>query len=216
LSTQERIFQRDVNARKLWRSKMDKMKILGALAFSAALAVTVPAMAQQHGGHGGGGGFHGGGGAFHGAGGFHGGASLQGMHGGGLRSGAMSGGSFRNAATVGGVNARAGVSPGRTDGFTGRQPFSGGYGRDWQHDHQGHGYGRRSGFVAGLAAGSALGYGYDGGYYGDSYAYDDEGGEPAYVVANQDDTGYCGQRYRSYDPASGTYLGYDGLRHPCP
>jgi hypothetical protein len=27
---------------------------------------------------------------------------------------------------------------------------------------------------------------------------------------------YCAQRYRSYDPASGTYLGYDGLRHPCP
>jgi hypothetical protein len=24
------------------------------------------------------------------------------------------------------------------------------------------------------------------------------------------------QRYRSYDPASGTYMGYDGLRHPCP
>ena len=27
---------------------------------------------------------------------------------------------------------------------------------------------------------------------------------------------YCSQRYRSYDPASGTYLGYDGNRHPCP
>lgn len=27
---------------------------------------------------------------------------------------------------------------------------------------------------------------------------------------------YCSQRFRSYDPASGTYLGYDGLRHPCP
>jgi hypothetical protein len=27
---------------------------------------------------------------------------------------------------------------------------------------------------------------------------------------------YCVQRVRSYDPASGTYLGYDGLRHPCP
>jgi hypothetical protein len=27
---------------------------------------------------------------------------------------------------------------------------------------------------------------------------------------------YCAQRYRSYDPASGTYLGYDGRRHPCP
>jgi hypothetical protein len=24
------------------------------------------------------------------------------------------------------------------------------------------------------------------------------------------------QRFRSYDPASGTYLGYDGQRHPCP
>ncbi len=28
--------------------------------------------------------------------------------------------------------------------------------------------------------------------------------------------GYCESRFRSYDPASGTYLGYDGLRHPCP
>ncbi|MGZ5866799.1 MAG: BA14K family protein [Xanthobacteraceae bacterium] len=24
------------------------------------------------------------------------------------------------------------------------------------------------------------------------------------------------QRYRSYDPASQTFLGFDGLRHPCP
>jgi hypothetical protein len=24
------------------------------------------------------------------------------------------------------------------------------------------------------------------------------------------------QRYRSYDPRSGTYMGYDGQRHPCP
>lgn len=27
---------------------------------------------------------------------------------------------------------------------------------------------------------------------------------------------YCSQRFRSYDPRSGTYLGYDGLRHACP
>ncbi|WP_162131531.1 BA14K family protein, partial [Bradyrhizobium genomosp. I (2014)] len=27
---------------------------------------------------------------------------------------------------------------------------------------------------------------------------------------------YCSQRYKSYDPGSGTYLGYDGDRHPCP
>jgi hypothetical protein len=25
----------------------------------------------------------------------------------------------------------------------------------------------------------------------------------------------CAQRYRSYDPALGTFLGYDGHRHPC-
>jgi hypothetical protein len=25
----------------------------------------------------------------------------------------------------------------------------------------------------------------------------------------------CRQRYRSFDPASGTYLGYDGYRHDC-
>jgi hypothetical protein len=26
----------------------------------------------------------------------------------------------------------------------------------------------------------------------------------------------CEARFRSYDPASGTYLGFDGTRHPCP
>jgi hypothetical protein len=37
---------------------------------------------------------------------------------------------------------------------------------------------------------------------------------PAYGGGNS--VAYCAQRYRSYDPGSGTYLGYDGLRHPCP
>jgi hypothetical protein len=70
-----------------------------------------------------------------------------------------------------------------------------------------------------LAVGSALGYGY-GGYYGDDY-YADNGygydGDQAYVVSGDENSGsgYCAQRYKSYDPASGTYLGYDGLRHPC-
>lgn len=27
---------------------------------------------------------------------------------------------------------------------------------------------------------------------------------------------YCMRRFRSYNPATGTYLGYDGLRHACP
>jgi hypothetical protein len=80
-----------------------------------------------------------------------------------------------------------------------------------------------------------LGYGYgysDPYYYGDDYAYSDpyysgdgyayndyyDGGSPAYsgyVESSAADPTYCAQRYRSYDPASGTYLGYDGLRHPC-
>ena len=37
------------------------------------------------------------------------------------------------------------------------------------------------------------------------------------VAYNEGDpVAYCERTYRSYDPASGTYLGYDGFRHPCP
>jgi hypothetical protein len=42
--------------------------------------------------------------------------------------------------------------------------------------------------------------GYYGGYYGDYYR------------AHID---WCLNRYRSYDPRSDTFLGYDGLRHRC-
>ena len=37
-----------------------------------------------------------------------------------------------------------------------------------------------------------------------------------YVVPDDGAVAYCMRRFRSYDPSSGTYLGYDGLRHPCP
>jgi hypothetical protein len=40
--------------------------------------------------------------------------------------------------------------------------------------------------------------------------------QPTYVAPSNGSVAYCAQRYRSYDPASGTYLGYDGQRHPCP
>jgi hypothetical protein len=36
------------------------------------------------------------------------------------------------------------------------------------------------------------------------------------AARNADAIAYCESRYRSYDRASGTYLGYDGRRHPCP
>jgi hypothetical protein len=42
---------------------------------------------------------------------------------------------------------------------------------------------------------------------------------PAPVYAQPpggDAVAWCMQRYRSYDPASGTFVGYDGIRRPCP
>jgi hypothetical protein len=66
---------------------------------------------------------------------------------------------------------------------------------------QGYGYGYGSS------------YGYAPGYYDDQY-YDD--GAVAVAPAGGDDVDYCVQTYKSYDPQSGTYLGYDGQRHPCP
>jgi hypothetical protein len=131
---------------------------------------------------------------------------------------AVAGGNFRGAqASMGAVQSRG--------NFASRGAVAGGYGRGW---HNGgnhgwrHGYRPGIGFAAGLAAGSALGYGYGGyydGYYGDNYAYNDgyyDTGDSGYVVSSNDDSASCAQRYRSYDPASGTYLGYDGQRHPCP
>jgi BA14K-like protein len=95
--------------------------------------------------------------------------------------------------------------------------------------HHGWGGGWRGwGGPAGLAAGAIIGgavaasqpwYGYDSapGYYNYDYDPGYYAAPGGYVAPAPDrDVGYCVQRYRSYDPASGTYLGYDGLRHPCP
>ena len=84
-----------------------------------------------------------------------------------------------------------------------------------------------AGFVAGAIIGGALaGPGYYGGspyYYGPGpyygappvdYGYDDQGPAPGPVGG--DAVAYCMQRFKSYDPRSGTYMGYDGNRHPCP
>jgi hypothetical protein len=75
----------------------------------------------------------------------------------------------------------------------------------WHHGYNGAWGAGIAGFAAGALLGSALAprryYDYDG-----PYAY-----EPV-----PPDVAYCERRFRSYDPASGTYLGYDGYRHPCP
>jgi hypothetical protein len=81
-------------------------------------------------------------------------------------------------------------------------------------------------FVAGGLVGGALaapyyGYGpyypgpyYPGAYYPGPYYPGHYAAAPAY--SNEGAEGYCAQRFRSYDPSSGTYMGYDGQRHPCP
>ena len=51
-------------------------------------------------------------------------------------------------------------------------------------------------------------YGYSGYYATPGYS--------GYASFGGRDDAYCASRYRSYDPASGTYLGYDGVRHSCP
>jgi hypothetical protein len=77
--------------------------------------------------------------------------------------------------------------------------------RRWHHRHHHYGWRHRhhhgsgAAVLGGLAAGAII------------------GGAIANSQARANDAvAYCAQRYRSYDPASGTYLGYDGNRHPCP
>ena len=35
-------------------------------------------------------------------------------------------------------------------------------------------------------------------------------------MGDEDARSFCVRRFRSFDPGSGTYLGQDGRRHPCP
>jgi hypothetical protein len=73
-----------------------------------------------------------------------------------------------------------------------------GRGRGW-----GGGRGRGGGNV-----GAAIGIGIGAAVIGGAIA--------ASEAQRQNSVNYCLQRFRSYDPGSGTYLGSDGFRHPCP
>jgi hypothetical protein len=76
----------------------------------------------------------------------------------------------------------------------------------------GWGWGFGAGLVGGAIIGGALAAPYYYRPYYGPYYYP----APAYGPGPGDPVAYCMQRFRSYDPSSGTYLGYDGLRHPCP
>jgi hypothetical protein len=74
--------------------------------------------------------------------------------------------------------------------------------RRWHgHGHHYHGGGGGAGaLIGGLAAGAIIGGAIAAGQ--------------ANAAAQQHAT-YCAQRYRSYDPASNTFLARDGNRYPC-
>jgi len=80
---------------------------------------------------------------------------------------------------------------------------------------RGFGWGLGAGLLGGAIVGGALAAPY---YYGEPYYYPPAAYGPGYYPApgTGGDASYCASRYRSYDPATGTYLGYDGVRHPCP
>jgi len=76
-----------------------------------------------------------------------------------------------------------------------------------RYHERGHG-GDGAGVAAGVLGGMILG----GMLSGPGY-YDYAQGSSGYSA---DPEAHCMRRFRSYDPSSGTYLGYDGYRHPCP
>jgi len=127
--------------------------------------------------------------------------------------GPVAGAPMRSAGGAAGVQTQAHVGGGGGGAWHG-----GGY----RHRHGGGGF--IPGAIAGGIIGGVLasdGYGYYGapgpyyapGYYDDQYYDDAAAGAPP---EGDDAVAYCMQTYRSYDPQSGTYLGYDGVRHPCP
>jgi BA14K-like protein len=171
---------------------MISLKVLSTV---AAMALLVPVVAPsesfaqgfgQNGKGGGGGAVRGGGGG-----------------GGAARMGGGGGGGPRFSGGGGGASAPR---------------FNGGGGGGYAYRRGGGGGGFIPGAVAGALVGGALvgGYGYG---YGPGYGYYDDqyyDGAVAVAPAGDDAVAYCMQTYRSYDPGSGTYLGSDGYRHPCP
>jgi BA14K-like protein len=108
----------------------------------------------------------------------------------------------------------------------GPRVYGGGGRYDFGHEHHHHDGGFIPGAVAGALIGGAIAsqgpYYARTPYYNGSPSYyggDDYSDGPVVQVAPDtggDDVAYCMQTYRSYDPQSGTYVGFDGYRHPCP
>lgn len=196
---------------------MTRSRLLaGAAALALLVAAPSASFAAGPGARGGGGANFGGGAAMGGGAHFSGGAAVGG--GGGARFGGGGGARFTAApggGTFTGAPATRFAAAPSGGTFAGRPGWNGGF---WRGGHFHHHRGFFPGFVAGAVVGGALADSYayydDPYYYGPDYYYDT--GPEVAVVQGGGDASYCAQRYRSWDPATGTYLGYDGLRHPCP
>jgi hypothetical protein len=178
------------------------MLAMGALALVVAASVPASAAPRGHGG------FHGGGGA-----------RVGGFGGGGFRGGSFAPRANFAARTnfVPRANFAARTGSARFVANSGWRNQGGRWrGGDWRYRRHYGGFGL--GFATGALLGSAPYWGSWGPYAYDDYAYYDDGYgyDGGYVTAASGDVQYCMQRFKSYDPASGTYLGYDGVRHPCP
>jgi hypothetical protein len=105
------------------------------------------------------------------------------------------------------------IGPGSDRGL--EPSYNGGY--YYRTDSNGYYYGGypRDDFWPGRSAGDAIG-----GAVGTAGAiatapFRAIEGNNSYAFARRADDGYCAPRYRSYDPASGTYMGRDGRRRFC-
>lgn len=94
------------------------------------------------------------------------------------------------------------------------------YRRDYRG--RGVGFGIGAGIIGGAIIGGAIARSYAprpyytyprAYYYAPAPTYYAAPPPPAYY---DDEVSYCMRRFKSYDPRSGTYLGYDGFRHTCP
>lgn len=85
-----------------------------------------------------------------------------------------------------------------------------GYAPSYGYGTYGPGYGYATGYYA---PENDAAYGYAPRYGNSDYGY--VPGPRAGVETAGRDESYCARRFRSYNPATGTYLGFDGVRHPC-
>lgn len=97
------------------------------------------------------------------------------------------------------------------------------YSQYYRRGYYGRGYRRgpsggavAAGVIGGLAAGALIGGLAAQAQPGPAYGYGGPG-QPVGNVYGRDpyEVEYCARRYRSYDPASGTFLANDGFRYPC-